>query len=612
MLPRCTLAASTPVNGRNNHYRSRHANDDAIKHRLDRWSANEIGCLWSDVVSANRSTHELSTQAAMIGRCKQAMENGQYSKAAHILTSDGLVPASQEAYDDMLAKHPQCPAQPSIDCSSSQLSSDCCVISPSSVALAVNSFPNGTGPGPSGLHAAHIKEGITCPSPTIRATLLEVLTDFINLLCQGKVPSEVTPHLCGALLLATRKKHGGLRPIAVGEVLRRLASKCVVQYTHQSAVDYLSPLQLGVGVSGGAESIVHAVRSVLLDDSVPSQDKFVLQLDFSNAFNTISRPHIFESIRSHLPSISAWVELCYQASPVLHFGDHIIRSVCGVQQGDPLGPLGFAMALHPLIQQIHNDVPGLLINSWYLDDGVLCGPYDDLMKTLDIIESAGPPCGLSLNRSKCLLITPADTSIPNPPSDIPITGEGFSLLGAPIGPPSFCNQYVMNKVNKVSEISSSLSSLQDLQMAVTFLRSSWSFSKMSYLIRTTPSTFISDALEAFDAKVRETFSDLLSISIPDWSWLKATLPCSMGGLNLRLAALHSPAAYLSSVHSCSDLISKIIRTPSISCFHPLSIHLFNWWLKGLLVHIGSLLMTSKFLSFSASFPLLLMKSPFQR
>lgn len=111
------------------------------------------------------------------------------------------------------------------------------------------------------------------------------------------------------------------------------------------------------------------------------------------------------------------------------------------------------MALHPLIQQIHDDVPGLLINSWYLDDGVLCGPYDDLMKALDIIESAGPPCGLSLNRSKCLLITPADTLIPNPPSDILITGEGFSLLGAPNGPPSFCNQYVMDKVNKVSEIS---------------------------------------------------------------------------------------------------------------------------------------------------------------
>ena len=47
----------------------------------------------------------------------------------------------------------------------------------------------------------------------------------------------------------------------------------------------------------------------------------------------------------------------------------------------------------------------------------------------------------------------------------------------------------------------------------------------------------------------------------------------MGGLNLHLAALHSPAAYLSLVHSCSDLISKIIRNPSISCFHP-SLHPF--------------------------------------
>ena len=30
---------------------------------------------------------------------------------------------------------------------------------------------------------------------------------------------------------------------------------------------------------------------------------------------------------------------------------------CGVQQGDPLGPLGFALALHPIVRTIQHQSP---------------------------------------------------------------------------------------------------------------------------------------------------------------------------------------------------------------------------------------------------------------
>ena len=108
----------------------------------------------------------------------------------------------------------------------------------------------------SGLRASHLKEGITCPSPTIRSNLLSTLSDFVNLLTQGKVPAEIVPHLYGTLLLGTRKKSGGLRPIAVGEVLHHLVSTCLAQSVHQSALSHLSPHQLGVGTPNGAEAIV--------------------------------------------------------------------------------------------------------------------------------------------------------------------------------------------------------------------------------------------------------------------------------------------------------------------------------------------------------------------
>ena len=67
---------------------------------------------------------------------------------------------------------------------------------------------------------------------------------------------------------------------------------------------------------------------------------------------------MFEELQSNILGISPWMECCYGS---------------GVQQGDPLGPLGFSMALHPIVQRIVNEVPGLSLNAWYLDDGTLCG-----------------------------------------------------------------------------------------------------------------------------------------------------------------------------------------------------------------------------------------------
>ncbi len=59
---------------------------------------------------------------------------------------------------------------------------------------------------------------------------------------------------------------------------------------------------------------------------------------------------MFQEFRRHLPSMS------------LHLG------YCGAQQGDPLGPLGFALTLHPIVNRIRSS---LTLNAWYLDDGTL-------------------------------------------------------------------------------------------------------------------------------------------------------------------------------------------------------------------------------------------------
>ena len=189
-------------------------------------------------------------------------------------------------------------------------------------------------------------------------------------------------------------------PIAIGEVLRWLTSKCAARSAQSEALGILAPLQLGVGIPARCEAIVDAVSNVLEDSNVPPDNRFILLVDFSNAFNSVDRSTLFREVRHRIPSIAAWMECCYGAQPILHLADHTILCCCGVQQGDPIGPLGFALALQPIVERIQCEVPGLLINAWYLDDGTLCGSPDNLAAALSIIEAEGPLWGLLLNWSK--------------------------------------------------------------------------------------------------------------------------------------------------------------------------------------------------------------------
>ena len=380
----------------------------------------------------------------------------------------------------------------------------------------------------------------------------------MNLLCSGDVPAIIVPHLCGASLTALKKKSGGLRPIAVGEVLCRLTSKCILLSVSLEAVRVLSPLQVGVGVLVGCEAIVHSVNTTLGDDTIPLRFKWVLQIDFCNAFNSIDRHCMFEEVRARIPSMAAWTECCYGSQPILHLGKRTIKSCCGVQQGDPLGPLCFALALHPIVEKIAEEVPGLQMNAWYLDDGTLCGSSEDLLKALRIIEEDGPARGLQLNRVKSLLFVPADADLSENllPSDIPIARDGFVLLGAPVGSTTFCSSQACKRVGKIQSALDLLPELDDSQMEYVFLRSCLSLPKFVVILRTCPPSFIEDAIQNLDRALYDSVSEIVGAPLPDWAWKKATLPVPFGGLGFRLATSH--ASFISSVSKSAHLVAEIL------------------------------------------------------
>ena len=103
----------------------------------------------------------------------------------------------------------------------------------------------------------------------------------MNVLVAGEAHSSIAPFLGGAPLYALKKDNDGVRPIAVGETLRRLVGKCCTQDTsiREMSQTILEPRQVGVGTRGGAEATVRAVNAVVAehghDDSLA-----LLKVDF--------------------------------------------------------------------------------------------------------------------------------------------------------------------------------------------------------------------------------------------------------------------------------------------------------------------------------------------
>lgn len=113
----------------------------------------------------------------------------------------------------------------------------------------------------------------------------------------------------------------------------------------------------------------------------------------------------------------------------------------------------------------------------------------------------------------------------------------------------------------MSQVTSSISLLPDLedsQVEFALLRSCLSLPKLVFLLCSCPFSVIDAAIVAFDVVLRSAVSELVGSRKSDWSWLKATLPVSLGGLGIRLASYHAPAALIASVSQSAPLVSQLL------------------------------------------------------
>ena len=430
------------------------------------------------------------------------------------------------------------------------------------VSKALRSFPADTAPGPTGLRIQHVRDALGLGAGD---ALMDQLTAVVNLLVQGHACSSIMPLLAGAGLVALPKPSKGVRPIAIGELLRRLTAKCLMHEVRADAKTYLWPAQVGVAVKAGGEAAVHALRA-WVGRHAASNNSVVVKVDFRNAFNTVSRDVVLREVRQHFPALARWATWCYQAASTLQFGSATLSSTSGVQQGDPLGPLLFAAALQPVAAALRNGPVDFSV--FYLDDGVLAGPVEAVAQALGTLQQASANLGLTLNLDKSEAIAVGRTSsaalaahLPSAlltqPDGVSRVLRDFEFLGAAIGRPAFLEAHAASRVEAASKLLDAVGELPDPQVALRLLRASAGFARLVHTMRCCPPAGHSQALGKFDQLVQTCFSTFSGLHLEPSQWEQATRGLSHAGLGLRSTRQHAAGAYLSSVGGCVDLCGDL-------------------------------------------------------
>ena len=77
------------------------------------------------------------------------------------------------------------------------------------------------------------------------------------------------------------------------------------------------------------------------------------------------------------PEVFKYSHSAYSQPSFLFYGDSVIKSCEGTQQGDPESPALFSNYIQDLIDSLESK-----INLWYLDDGNLSDDYRTVLKDL--------------------------------------------------------------------------------------------------------------------------------------------------------------------------------------------------------------------------------------
>jgi ribonuclease HI len=378
--------------------------------------------------------------------------------------------------------------------------------------------------------SAHLAAGFACfvkrlATQPMDPGLLGPLLDcrLVALAKPGK-PNAFDPDQCSSL-----------RPVGIGEAVRRLACKVVIEAIGTGTLqNCFGPRQFAGGMPGGAEAAVHVLREAFAASEV------LFKCDGANGFNSIFRLLALHNARVIAPVLATALRNVYQQPATLHIRGGAVTHILseeGSTQGDPFGPLLFMAATVPLEATIHMRHPAPT-SVQYMDDPAWCGGVTEVAALVRDFLVEAPKYGFNVKAgSMKLLVKPealtrareAFASLQLPADCIVDSSVGaIEHLGAFIGAPAACNQLAATKVGKVAGLLGTLVEAARLSSHAAYqLLTHGALSRLTYLTRSTP--LHPSTLQPAEAQLR-LFIDALGV--PQHLRPLCGLPIRFGGLGI--------------------------------------------------------------------------------
>lgn len=133
--------------------------------------------------------------------------------------------------------------------------------------------------------------------------------------------------------------------------------------------DFFASHQIANGVLAGTKITIHAFRETVSKNSW-DPDRVAIFIEARNAFNEVEHKNIINAVVIHAPGIARYVHRVRGYKPWLVAGQHLIRSLRGTHEGDPLGMYLFSSFIQPMIKEIQADC-ALDLKIWCAEDGTL-------------------------------------------------------------------------------------------------------------------------------------------------------------------------------------------------------------------------------------------------
>eukprot|EP00759_Apiculatamorpha_spiralis_P009013 PhF_6_TR15908/c2_g1_i4/m.24560 len=364
----------------------------------------------------------------VVKRVEALVREGAFGKAARTLDCDALEPLPPDVQRKLARDlHPTCyvelgelPPRPP----DAEVYVD---LDDASLERMIRRLPKSAAPGPSGWTRELLIPLLDVPEvlPLLKGLVLGILN--------GTHSGDLRRFLIASRIIVLTKDGSTLldpsgRPISMGETFCKVAAYYALDRAASSLHRTFGDLQFGAARSLGVETVVLRSRASFRSH----KDWVMLAIDMKNAFNTVARAVLLKALTDQgFRSLYNLVWFLYASpSDLLSGVFDALRSEEGVRQGDVLGPILFALAIHPTLQALRANYPDLEVRA-YLDDVTVLGPPTRVAAFFRDFCASMSSAGLVVNRKKCVVSAHSDDALEAFVGlDVKLQREGQKILGA--------------------------------------------------------------------------------------------------------------------------------------------------------------------------------------